>query len=122
MTEQTPETPYPAADRLGPDLALEPVFQPKAFTGPREGQGRWFILYGLEGVQLGYMWQTATGLGFVPSSDRGVSWVPEFYTAFQKAAEVGADPADVFDTWAERDSQALYAGPVSEGDVATLPA
>lgn len=121
MTEQTPETPYPAADRLGPDLALTPVHQPKAFTGPREGQGRWAILYGHEGAQLGYMWATDTGLGFVPTSDQGIQWVPEFYTAFQHAAEVGADPADVFDAWAEKAGQALYAGPVSEGDVATLP-
>lgn len=122
MTEQTPETPYPAAERLGPDLALEPVYQPKAFTGPREGQGRWMVLYGLGGVQLGYMWHTDTGLGFVPTSDQGVGWVPEFYTAFQKAAEVDADPADVFDAWADKAGQALYAGPITEGDVATLPA
>lgn len=117
MTEQ----PYPAEDRLGPDMELDPAYQPATFPGAREGQGRWLILYGLEGVQLGYLWATDTGLGFVPSSDQGVSWVPEFYTAFQKAAEAGADPKDVFDAWAEKAGQALYAGPVSEGDVATLP-
>lgn len=124
MTEQTPETEtsYSAADRLGPDLSLEPVSQPKAFTGAREGQGRWLTLYGLEGVQLGYLWHTEDGLGFVPTSDQGIGWVPEFYTAFQKAAEVEAAPSDVFDAWADRASLTLYAGPVSEGDVATLPA
>jgi hypothetical protein len=124
MTDPTPapEGSYPAAERLGPDLLLEPVHQPKAFTGPREGQGRWVILYGLGGVQLGYLWSTDTGLGFVPSSDAGIARLPEFYTAFQQAAAVNADPADVFDAWADRDGQALYAGPVTEGDVATLPA
>jgi hypothetical protein len=116
------DTPYDAADRLGPDLALDPVYQPTSYAGPREGWGRWVILYGLGGVQLGYLWATETGLGFVASSDAGLVRLPEFYTAFHKAAEFGAPTGDVFDAWAAKDGQSLSAGPVGEGDVATLPA
>lgn len=114
------ETPFTAADRLGGDLTVETVYTPPMFTGPREGQGRWVPLHGLGGVHLGYLWATDTGLGFIPTGDTGIAWVPEFYTAFQKAAAAGATPADVFDAWADRDSQTLYAGEVVLGDVATL--
>jgi hypothetical protein len=105
------------------DLVMEPVHQPKAFTGKREGPGRTVILYGLEGVQLGYLWASDTGLGFVASSDKGIARVPEFYTAFQAAAKAKAKPLDVFDAWAAKSGQSLYAGPVVEvPDLATLPA
>lgn len=117
------ETPYPAEQRLGDDLALDPIHQPATYSGPREGQGAWCILYaGVTKVQLGYLWTTDTGLGFVPSSDRGVTRVPEFYQAFSKAAEAGTPARDVFDAWADLAGQGLSAGPVTTGDVATLPA
>lgn len=112
---------YAAADRLGPDLALDPIHQPRTYGGPREGQGSWCILYANQ-EQIGYLWATEDGLGYVPSSDRGIGRVPEFYRAFSVAAEAGSTPMEVFQEYADKDGLGLAAGPVTTGDVATLPA
>jgi len=113
--------PNTAENRLGPDLTLAAKAQPPSYSGPRQGQGAWVTLWS-HGDQLGYLWATDTGLGFVPSSDKGVGRVPEFYQAFSHAKTAGTKPMDVFDAWAAKTGQGLYAGEVGRGDVATLPA
>lgn len=125
MTNTPPEfvSPYPADRRLGVDLSMTPAYQPKTFPDRRTGHGRWCLLYAQGGqVALGYLWHSdAGGLGFVPSSREGVTRVPEFYKGFSAAAKAGSTARVVFDDYAARAGLGLSAGPVTEGDLDTLP-
>lgn len=117
------ETEYPASERLGADMALEPVSQPASYGEPKEGPGRWVILYANGGAdQLGYIWCGDNGaLGFVPSSDKGVTRVPAFYTAFSKAAAQKTPAGEVFAYYAEQGGLGLTAGQIEYGSLDTLP-
>lgn len=118
------DKPYPAEDRLGKDLALSAKSQPPTYSGPKTGRGRWVTLWTNQGRdQLGYLWvsETGGGLGFVPSSDKGIQRVPEFYQAFSGAKAAGTPAMDVFLDWAGRHGQGLSAGEVETGDLDTLP-
>lgn len=117
------ETPYPVEQRLGPDLDLDPVYEPATYGLPKTGMGRWVILYANQGEdQLGYLWCGDNGaLGYVPSSDKGVTRVPAFYQAFSKAARDKVPAQTVFDAYAEQGTLGLSAGPVEYGDLDTLP-
>ena len=121
MADKTPAE--LTAERLGGPVEFDPVYQPPVFDAPKEGPGRWCILYTNGGqTQLGYLWQGENGsLGFQPSSDAGVQRVPEFYQAFSRAAGQGTPARDVFSDWAGRAGLGLSAGPVQEGDLNTLP-
>lgn len=111
-----------AENRLGPDLVLAPKHQPATYGGTRAGHGQWVVLYAQGGqVPLGHLWATDTGLGFVPTTEAGIQRVPEFYAAFSAAAVAGTPAMDVFREYAGKASLGLSAGPVSEGDLDTLP-
>lgn len=122
MTERATEAEL-TAERLGGDPGLAPVYQPATYGEPKEGPGRWVILYANGGAdQLGYIWCGDNGaLGFVPSSDKGVQRVPEFYTAFSKAAEARTPAGEVFDHYAGLAGLGLSAGQVEYGTMDTLP-
>lgn len=111
------------AERLGGPVEFDPVYQPPVYDQPKTGPGRWCVLYAQGGtVQLGYLWQGDNGsLGFQPSSDAGVGRVPEFYQAFSRARAANSSARDVFQDWAGRAGLGLSAGPVTEGDLDTLP-
>lgn len=110
-------------ERLSAPLEMRAVYQPPTYAEPREGPGRWVILYADAGeVELGYLWTGDNGgLGFVPSSDRGIVRTPDFYMGFSAAKAAGTPAGDVFDHYAGRSSLGLSAGPVTEGDLDAFP-
>lgn len=116
MTSTTPEflSPVHAATRLG----VTPP-GPAPYPTTRTGQGQWVIL-SAGGVQLGILWRAQVSLGFTPSSRAGVERLPAIHGALVKAKAAGATPSAAWTI--VRDMAGHEAGPISEGDVATLPA
>ena len=116
----TPRDPNERA-RIDQDLEFETVYAPDFYPGHATGPGRWCLLYA-HGETLGYLWtDDAEGLGFRASSAAGIQRTPEFAKAFSKARAAGTPAPEVFDAWSERAGQGLSAGPVTQGDLDTLP-
>lgn len=109
-------------ERLDQPLQFQTQYAPPFYPDALEGPGRWCILYA-HGEQLGYVWTNdRDGLGFVASSNAGRVRTPEFAQAFSAAKDLGTPASEVFDAYADKAGLGLSAGPVTHGDLATLPA
>jgi hypothetical protein len=124
MTNPTPaqsddEAREQTEKRLGGDLQFGGTVLPAWHTQP-VGEGRWFPLFA-HGEPLGYVWTNdRDGLGFIPTSDLGITRVPEFVLAFRAAYRPDEPPTRVFDHWAGYAALGLQAGPVEHGRLDTL--
>lgn len=103
------------------------AYSPAAYTGAREGAGRWFRLYGPDG-DLGIIWTNdSDAVGFLPvtveENPSVVGVTPLIAEGLSTGAAAGAPPTVVFDRWSQIVTQGFSVGPVEETtDLASLNA